>query len=61
MAIDRIYKGMPVLFHHDELGWMQGVAVRPSPNGEEWLVKTRLEGRWIRPQDLFEVGRAPAA
>ncbi len=59
MAVRRIYRSMAVLFHHDEFGWMRGVAERPSPNGEEWLVKIRGERRWIRPQDLYEVGAEP--
>ena len=59
MTVQRIYKGMPVLFHHDEYGWTQGVAERPSPNGEEWLVKIRGDKRWIRPVDLFAVDEQP--
>lgn len=59
MAVRRIYRGMPVEFDHDELGWMRGVALRPSPNGEEWLVRIRGDERWIRPQDLYEVGQRP--
>ena len=47
MAVTRIYKGMPVVFNHDEFGWVRGVAVRPSPNGEEWLVKNRFGRFWI--------------
>ncbi len=60
MAVARIYKGMPVRFEHDEFGWVQGVAVRPSPNGEEWLVKIRGDQRWVRPQDLFDLEERPA-
>ena len=60
MAVQRIYKGMPVVFDHDEFGWTQGVAVRPSPNGEEWLVKIAGDKRWVRPMDLYEVGKQPA-
>jgi len=59
MAVARIYRGMPVEFDHDEFGWMRGVAVRPSPNGEEWLVKIPNDARWIRPVDLYELGAHP--
>lgn len=56
MAVQRIYKGMPVEFEHDEFGWVRGVAVRPSPNGEEWLVKIKGDERWVVPAELYEVG-----
>ena len=59
MAIARIYKGMPVVFNHDEFGWIQGTAMRPSPNGEEWLVRVRGDERWIAPRELYEVGKQP--
>ena len=59
MAVTRIYKGMPVVFDHDEFGWVQGVAMRPSPNGEEWLVRVRGDERWIYPSELYEVGQQP--
>ncbi len=55
MAVGRIYKGMPVLFEHDEFGWVRGVAVRSSPNGEEWLVRIRGDERWVPPRELYEV------
>jgi hypothetical protein len=56
MAVQRIYKGMPVEFEHDEFGWVRGVAVRASPNGEEWLVKIKGDERWVVPTELYEVG-----
>jgi len=59
VAVSRIYKGMPVVFNHDEFGWVQGVAARPSPNGEEWLVRVRGDERWIAPAELYEVGKQP--
>ncbi len=45
-------KGARVGFEHDELDWMEGTIVRPSFNGEEWLVRTPLGGRWVRLADL---------
>jgi hypothetical protein len=61
MAVTRIYRGMPVVFNHDEFGWVQGVAQRPSPNGEEWLVKIKGDERWVVPAELYEVGKQPAS
>jgi hypothetical protein len=60
VAVTRIYRGMPVMFNHDEFGWMRGVALRPSPNGEEWLVQIKGDRRWISPAELYEVGKQPA-
>jgi len=59
MAVTRIDRGMPVEFDHDEFGGVRGVAVRPSPNGEEWLVKIPNDDRWVRPVDLYELGSHP--
>lgn len=50
---------MLVTFQHDELGWVDGAALRPSPNKEEWLVKTKLEERWVSPRDLYPFGHRP--
>lgn len=61
MAVQRIYRGMPVEFEHAEFGWVHGVAVRPSPDGEEWLVRIRGDQRWVAPRDLYEVGKGRAA
>ena len=60
MAVTRIYKGMRVVFNHDEFGWVQGVAVRPSSTGEEWLVKVTGDERWVPPAELYEVGKQPS-
>jgi hypothetical protein len=48
----RLRKGLRVGFEHDEVGWIEGVALRQSPNGEEWLVRTRLDDRWVSVADL---------
>lgn len=52
-------KGMPVAFLHDELGWMEGTLIRRSPNGEEWLVRTKFEDRWVPIAELYPAGRQP--
>jgi len=41
---------------HSDL-WREGTLVRPSPNGEEWLVKNRFGSFWIHVRRL----RAPEA
>lgn len=42
-----IRKGLRVGFEHDEVGWIEGVTVKRSPDGEEWLVRTPLGDRWV--------------
>jgi hypothetical protein len=64
MAVLRLRKGTRVGFDHDEVGWIEGTAIRPSANGEEWLIRTKLDDRWValsrlRPPRSGDSGRLP--
>lgn len=51
---DDLRPGTPVRYspaHSDE--WRDGVLVHPSPNGEEWLVKSRFGNFWMSLARLF--------
>jgi hypothetical protein len=47
VAVLRLRKGTKVAFDHDEVGWIEGTAIRASANGEEWLIRTKLDDRWV--------------
>lgn len=47
MATIVLRRGERVGFEDSELGWLEGRLVRASPNGEEWLVRTRHDQHWV--------------
>ena len=53
--------GLTVRYHPAQApdDWRLGILVKPSPNGEEWLVKGAFGKFWLAVGRLFPIEKPP--